>query len=422
MLNRRIITVIKRELKDKLLSKAFIISTLLIPVFMFGILALQTLFINIDGDDGTKLLIVSENSEITSKLEAELNEQDYVKNKQYLLTFETVEPGKRDEYVNNNKKAILDESLTGIIYIPEDALNNKEVKYFSKNTSNLSIFDKLRSSVNTVLLNIYFKDKDLNEEDLSFARKRVGFDGFKVTTGDEFKEEGYGNRILSYLFTFLLYFSLIIFGTMMLRSVVEEKNNRIVEVLLSSLMAKELMTGKILGSTIVGLVQMTIWLLPVMVLISSTIFILPPEFVVDISMGHILYLLVNYFIGLMTYLGLFATVGAIFDNEQDAQSGMWPIMLLIMIPFFMSFSMIKNPNNSLALISSMSPFASLIVMPARMTLVDVPLWQMITSIAVNLGTLAIIFPFAGKIYRVGILMTGKKPKLGEVIKWLKAKN
>jgi len=88
----------------------------------------------------------------------------------------------------------------------------------------------------------------------------------------------------------------------------------------------------------------------------------------------------------------------------------------------MSFSMIKNPNNSLALISSMSPFASLIVMPARMTLVDVPLWQMLTSIAVNLGTLAVIFPFAGKIYRVGILMTGKKPKLGEVIKWLKAKN
>ncbi|GJQ63753.1 MAG: sodium transporter [Melioribacteraceae bacterium] len=422
MINRRVITVIKREFKEKLLSKAFIISTLLIPVFMFGILGLQTVFMSIEGDDGTNLLIVSESSEITSKLQTELADKDYVTEGKYLLTYKTVNEGSRDEIIKENKNDLLGESLTGVIYIPQDALEKKEIEYYSKNTSNISIFDNLRGPVNSILMNIYFQDKNLNEDDLVFAQRWVDFNGFKVSESDEIKEEGVGNRILSYLFTFLLYMSLLIFGSMMLRAVVEEKNNRIVEVLLSSLHAKELMTGKILGNTIVGLIQMTIWLLPVMVVISSTIFVLPPKFTIDLTMGHIGYLLFNFFVGLMTYLGLFATVGAIFDNEQDAQSGMWPIMLLIMIPFFMSFSMIKNPNNSMAMIGSMSPFASLIIMPARMTLVDVPAWQIITSMAVNIGTLSVIFPIAGKIYRVGILMTGKKPKLKEIIGWIKAKN
>lgn len=422
MINRRVITVIKREFKEKLLSKAFIISTLLIPVFMFGILGLQTVFMSIEGDDGTKLMIVSESSEISSKLEAELADKDYITQGKYIITYKTVGENGRDEIIKENKKDLLGESLTGLIYIPKDALEKKEIEYYSKNTSNISIFDNLRGPVNSVLMNIYFQDKNLEDEDLVFAQRWVDFNGFKVSESDEIKEEGYGNRILSYLFTFLLYMSLLIFGSMMLRAVVEEKNNRIVEVLLSSLQAKELMTGKILGNTIVGLIQMSIWLLPVMVVISSTIFVLPPQFTIDLNMGHIGFLLFNFFVGLMTYLGLFATVGAIFDNEQDAQSGMWPIMLLIMIPFFMSFSMIKNPNNSMAMIGSISPFASLIIMPARMTLVDVPVWQILTSVVVNIGTLAVIFPIAGKIYRVGILMTGKKPKLKEIIGWIKSKN
>jgi len=122
---------------------------------------------------------------------------------------------------------------------------------------------------------------------------------------------------------------------------------------------------------------------------------------------------------LITFLGLFATVGAIFDNEQDAQSGIWPIMMLVMIPFFISISMLKNPDTLLANVTSLLPFSSIIVMPARMSLVEIPLWQFALSIVVNVATMLLIFPFAGKIYRVGILLTGKKPQWSEVFKWLK---
>src|SRR5690606_5538558 len=108
--------------------------------------------------------------------------------------------------------------------------------------------------------------------------------------------------------------------------------------------------------------------------------------------------------------GLFATIGAIFDNDQDAQSGIWPIMMLIMIPFFIGIALIGNPGNKIGIIASMLPFSSLIVMPARMTLIDVPSWQIIFSFIINIIVMFVIFFIAGKIYRVGVLMTGKKPQ------------
>jgi ABC-2 type transport system permease protein len=118
---------------------------------------------------------------------------------------------------------------------------------------------------------------------------------------------------------------------------------------------------------------------------------------------------------------LFATVGAIFDNPQDAQSGLWPVMMLIIIPFFIAISMMENPNSGIAKIASFVPFANIIVMPARMTIAEVPLFHLIISIFISIATLFAIFPLAGKIYRVGILRTGKKPKWSEVVKWIKYK-
>jgi len=204
-----------------------------------------------------------------------------------------------------------------------------------------------------------------------------------------------------------------------MQSVIEEKNNRIVEVLLSSVKSKELLTGKILGSAITGVLQMTIWLSPVIIVALTGWIKLPFEIIFNISIFQAFYFILNFFVGLIIFLGLFAAVASIFDNVQDTQSAMFPLIMLIMIPFFITISLIKNPTNSLAKIASMFPFSSIIVMPARMALVDVPVWQFLVSFTVNVITLILIFPIAGKIYRVGILKTGKKPGLAEVIRWVR---
>lgn len=420
MINQRVITVIKREFREKLFSKAFITMTLLIPGLMILILGIQTaLYTN--QVKNLEINFVSENEQLTQIFQKEISASKVVKDGTYKLSYLTMKQEELKEYLNVNKQKILDEKIAGIVFVPESALKDKKVEYYSKSSKNISLFKDFDGPINNSLIDFFFNKKSLSPDELDFARKGVDFTGFKVSKENGIKEEGYGNMVLAYLLTFLLYFSMIMIGQMTMQSVIEEKGNKIVEVILSSISPTELMTGKILGGSLIGLIQMAIWLSPVILLMSTTIFVLPKEFLFSITPTVVGYVLINFFIGLMTYIGLYATMGAIFDNPQDAASGAMPVMMLILIPFLIAMSMIENPNRPIAEIASMLPFASLMVMPARMTLVGVPIWHLGISLLINIITFVAIFPVAGKIYRVGILRTGKKPKWGEVVKWLKYK-
>ena len=419
MFNFRTLALIKRELREKILSKTFILMTLLVPVFMFGILAFQTFLISYNGEDNANLLVVTESTALTQDLNKDFSEMSLVKDGKYKIRFETSSQAALKTKIDSLKEQLLGDKLTGVIFIPSTALKDKKIEYYSKNPGNNDLFQKIRGTINQALVDNYFSGKQLSKEDIEYARDRVDFNGFRISSDNQVKKTTQGASIISMVFSFILYFSLMFIGMMMMRSVVEEKNSKIVEILLSSVQSKELMTGKIIGTALTGLLQMIIWISPIIVLVSSSLFMIPHEYMPTISAGQILYFLLNYFIGLITFLGLFATVGAIFDNEQDAQSGIWPIMLLVMIPFFISISIMKNPDTVLAKVTSLLPFSSIIVMPARMSLVEIPIWQFAVSIIVNIGVMLAIFPFAGKIYRIGILLTGKKPQWSEVLKWLK---
>jgi ABC-2 type transport system permease protein len=337
------------------------------------------------------------------------------------LLFFTMNRQELKTYLENKKKELLEGQITGVVYIPLSSLKDKRIEYYSKTPTNLALSRKLEGPINKVLIDSYFSNKALSSAELDFARKGLDFSGYKVSKEQNVKEEGYGNLILAYIFSFLLYISLLVTGQMMLQSVIEEKSNRIVEVILSSVSPKELMTGKIIGNAFTALIQMAIWLSPIILIVSTSLIALPPEFVFGITLMQIGYLLLNFALGLLIYLSLFGMMGSIFDNPQDAQTGMWPLMMLILIPFFIALSMMENPNSPIANIAALLPFSSIMVMPVKMTLVDVPIWQLILCLVVNLLTILVIFPIAGRIYRVGILITGKKPKWSEVIKWLKYK-
>ncbi len=421
MFNKRTLTVIKRELRMKLLSRTFIIMTLLIPIFMIGIIGFQTFLYSYNQEQSLNLTIISDSHEIDKSVGDELIKLPEVMRKKYKLDFQTVQKGKFKDKLNELKKDIASEKISGVVFIPDSALINKKIEFYSKNPNNSSLFNKLRQPINTALISLYFANKELTPSEIDFARNRVDFTGYRVTSGQEVEEEGIGNTVISFLFSFLLYLSLIFMGQMTMNSVVEEKNNKIVEILLSSVSSNEMMAGKILGTTITGLLQMAIWLTPLVLIISTTWFVLPADFILKLKLTDIAYFLFNYFLALITFLGLFAAVGAIFDNSQDAQSGIWPLLMLIMIPFFIALSLQSNPNSPIATIASMFPFAALIVMPARISLMEVPSWQLILSIVISIAVMFSIFPIAGKIFRVGILRTGKKPKWSEIVKWLKYK-
>ena len=421
MFNYRTFSIIKRELKARILTKKFIFTTLSIPFMMMLIFGLQAFVITFEGEEEANLKIVSESKTVTDNLIEEFSEKKFVKEGTYNISCETMSEDDFENYLKEAKKEILAGKLTGIVFIPSAALKDKGVIYYSKSAKNITLQNKLGRVINKILTDNYFSGRQFSSEDISFARRSVGFKDFKISKDKVIQKTGYGQLILAYLFSFLLYFSLLMMGTMLMQSVIEEKSNRIVEVLLSSVKSKELMTGKILGTAITGILQMVIWLSPVIIVASTGWIKLPFEIVFNLSAFQIFYFLINFFVGLIIFLGLFAAVASIFDNVQDTQSAMFPLIMLIMIPFFITISMMKNPTNSLAKIASMFPFASVIVMPARMALIDVPVWQFLVSFSVNILTLILIFPIAGKIYRIGILKTGKKPTWAEVIKWLKYK-
>ncbi len=421
MFNRRTITIIKRELRTKLLSKTFIIMTVLVPIFMFGLIGVQILIHAVSEEENPRLLMVSETEKLFQRLKTEFDQYGEVKLGHYQITYEVSDSAGFSKRLKDLRDDLLNEKLTGIIYVPEKALINKGVRYYSANPSNMALFDKIRPGINKALINIYFEDKHLSQDDVEFARDNVEITGYRITKGEKVEEEGYGNLVAFFIFTFLLYMALIFTGQATMHSVVEEKSNRIVEVLLSSASSSELMAGKVIGAVITEVIQMIIWLLPIILLISTSWFMLPAEFMIQLKMGYILYFLVNFTVALFTFVGLFAMVGAIFDNSQDAQSGIWPLMLLVIIPFLIAISLQSNPQSSVAKVTSLLPFTSLMVMPARMALVEVPAWEIALSFAINIAVLFGVFPLAGKIYRVGILVTGKKPKWSEVRKWLMAK-
>ncbi len=421
MINNKVLAIIKREIKERLMSKKFIYTTLAFPLIMFVILGVQAALFGLDKNETKNILVISNSGELLSKLEKGLPNNRKLRSNKYNFSFKLVDSAKVKEFVSERKNLLHKNKLTGIVFVPASALKNKQVQYFSKSAKNLKIQEQLSRALNMVLVDVYFSDKHIAPEDVKFARERVSFKTFKVSESKGIAEEGYGNLALAYVFTFLLYISLLMIGQLTMQSVMEEKTSRIVEVILSSVNSRELMAGKIIGSAIIGLAQMAIWISPIILLVSTTWFTLPKEITLSITLGQIGYFLLNYFVGLVLFLGLFAALGAVYDNVQDAQQGIWPIMMLIIIPFFIALMMMQNPNNAIADVSSIVPFASVIVMPVKMTLVDVQTWKIATALILNVLTIFLVFPFAGKIYRVGILRTGKKPKLTEVIKWVKYK-
>ena len=419
MFNHRVLAVIKRELREKLLSKTFIFMTILFPAIMFGGIGIQVL---LKSDQGkSNIALITESPELTSSFQNDFSNSDLTKDDKFTFTFDTMTRNDLKSFLEKSRQELLDGKITGVIFVPMSSLKDKRIEYYSKTPTNLSLSRRLDGPINKVLLDMYFSNRALSGEELDFARKGVDFEGFKVSKEENIKEEGYGNLVLSYIFAFLLYISLLMTGSMMLQSVIEEKSNRIVEVMLSSVSSRELMTGKILGAGLTALIQMIIWLSPIILIITTSWFALPQGFTVSITMNHILYLMANFALGLLIFLSLFAMIGSIFDNPQDAQSGMWPIMMLIMIPFFIALSLSENPNSPIANVAALLPFSSIMIMPIKMTVVEVPLWQLILCIVINIATLLVIFPVVGKVYRVGILRTGKKPKWSEVVKWLKYK-
>ena len=420
MISHRIIAIVKREIKAQIFTKKFIFMTISFPLIMAAIIGIQALVLNYQTEEKAFVTVITESEAFQNQLQARFQDSELNDTALFELTYLTASRAALDEYIDENRQALLASEITGVIFIPDSAREDKAIDYYSANPGNQTLLARFRTEINKSVVEQYFSERNIDQSSIDYAQQNVDIDGIRITT-EGTADQSPVDFIIAVVLTMMLYMSLIISGPTVMGVVNEEKTNRVVEVLLSSVSSNELMSGKILGTALAFLAQMLIWLLPFILLSAGSLPMLTAlgGFDIDINIFNLLYFLLNYFIGLLIYLSIFSVFGAMFDNPQDAQGSMFPVMMLIIIPLFVAMSLGQNPANFLAELCSMLPFFSIMVMPARMTLIDVPGWQILLALAVNLATFYLAIKMAGKLYRVTILITGKRPGWKEIYKWLR---
>ena len=419
MINYRTKAIIKREVIQQIFSKRFIFATLSLPVFMLIVFGLQFLFISFEGGGDSHRIFAEEQSTL-DLLRNQLDEIENNNPADLQLTYQRLSRDELEVFIEENREAILEGNINGVLFVPAKALEDKKVLFYSNKAGNQILLNRIRTLVNNVVLNAYIDSRNMDDEIIEFVRMNVSIQSLRITDTGFSERDASGQQAVAIFFNILLYISLLMVAAPAMAAVNEEKVSRVVEVVLSSVSPSELMAGKIVGSAIAGFTQMFIWLIPIVLVASGSVPLLLAFSDLDIQLGFfmLLYFLLNYLIGMLTFISIFSAFGAMFDNPQDAQSSMFPVMLLIIVPFFLAFSVVNNPTSILGVAGFLLPFFSILVMPSRMILIDVPLWQFVMAVLINLITLYFVVVLCGKIYRFTILMTGKRPSWKEIFKWM----
>jgi ABC-2 type transport system permease protein len=349
------------------------------------------------------------------------------------------------------KDSITNESYEGLLYIPKVSndkdLENK-IQFISNESPSISFIENVQDVIAKKLTKDNFEKAKLDTLAIKKAQAKVNISLAKASGEESLKGLNEIKIAIGGAFGYLIMMFIVIYGNMVMRSVIEEKTNRIVEIIISSVKPFQLMMGKIIGTSLAGLLQFFIWAiigLTMMVVASSLLGIetcpatkLPPTIIQDahqqfagtaqmyikelwgLPIATILISFVIYFIGgYFLYSSFYASIGAAVDNETDSQQFLLPIIMpLILAVYIGFFTVINDPHGTIATVFSMIPLTSPIVMLMRIPF-GVPLWQLVLSITILFGTFFFVVWFAAKIYRVGILMYGKKPTWKELYKWLK---
>ena len=442
--NPKLLAVIRREYLQQVRSKAFWISTILIPTLGLGFIFLQVALsktliakgkigvVDLTGRLYQPLLAEyaarGDDDEDAAKKQEEARDETGAKRRglstkidffKVDATAETL-PGVRRKLNDDVQK----ERIKAYIVIPADALAKGDAEWRAQSVkSDLVMRETIASLLSRAATKERLKDQGVSPDVYDKARLKVTLDpreAKEVETPEASKNAGF-NLAISGIFFFLIYISIFVYGAFIMRGVLEEKNSRIVEVIVSSVRPTHLMLGKIVGIGLVGLTQYAVWALLTLGLTLPAVVgalglgaTLPP-----IPTGTLVAFVVFFLLGYFLYAGLYAALAAPFNTEQEAQQFvMIPGMMLVLASttWFFAFN---SPNGMLAQVLSFIPFTSPLLMFMRISVQPPPAWQIGVSVAILLVSIWAVAWLAGRVYRVGILMYGKKPTLPEIFRWVR---
>lgn len=428
---RNLKLIIKREYLARVRNKAFIVMTFLSPLILVGMVVLIAYLVNLNAD-AQRIVAVNDES---GQFVGDFRDSGDIK----FIDLSALD-------LEAAKGIVREKEYYGLLHIPELKENTiPDVKFFAKEAPAFGFLSQMEKSISDKLTNrqLLAEGIDVDLIEASRAKVEIGiqnFAGEKTSKMSTYVKMFFGGAA-----GYLLMMFIIIYGNMVMRSVIEEKTNRIIEIIISSVKPIHLMLGKILGTSLAGITQFFIWVIlgGIMLAIVSAIAgidVMPlqgpqqqameqisdnelRQLVIDIAKLPMLLLLVSflvYFIGgYFLYSAIYAAIGAAVDNETDTQQFMLPVILPLMLGIYVGFfAVIENPHGVVSTVFSMIPLTSPIVMLMRIPF-GVPWWELAISVGILIITIAGVVWVAAKIYRIGILMYGKKPGYKELYKWLK---
>ncbi len=433
-----------REFNERVRKKSFIITTILMPIAFVAIMFVPALMMNIQSDEMNEIVVVDQSGKVAERL-VDGSSIDFTPSDKTL-----------EELTGEQRGDIF-----GILIIGEDVFTNpSNVQLLTYESSTINIESAISEQISTIIENEKLKAYNIENIDaiLEAIQTPVSLKVKQLGEGGETKESSsLLNIALAYIFGFLIYMFVFLYGNMVMQGVIEEKSNKVMEVMVSSVKPFQLMMGKILGIASVAVTQFVIWVVFILIVGSAAMSLLgvnemlaatsaaamdpaammgagaempamdeellgvirsvtDPAYLFRILGGFLVYFIGGY----LLYAAMFAAVGSAVDNEKDTNNLQMPITIPLILALFVMMSAMQDPHGPLAFWFSMIPFTSPIVMMVRLPY-GVPGWELALSIGLLVVTFIGIVYLAGKIYRVGVFMYGKKPTLGELIKWTRYK-
>lgn len=405
--------VLRHEFLKEVRSKGYIIMTLIAPVLMAVIGLLPVLVTSLNTAETSRIAVIDE----TGSFAAHLG-----KGKEK-TTFEFVSTPTSATAIDSLKALVEEKKLDGYIRIPANAISDGDAKIVIslRNTSDFDTRREIGNALEDIILNERLATHGISSSVIDSLRPENSIEVLKITSSEETEDSGIG-FIAGYVTGFILYISLLIHGSLMMQSVIEEKSTRVIELIISSVRPRDLMLGKIFGVCLAGMLQIAIWALMFAML---SFFALPamavagPSLAAIITIESLIYFVLYFVGGFLIYATLYATVGAMVEQASDAQSLAMPITFIVVIAILCMTSVIQNPSTTASVILSLVPFFSPILMMGRIYSETPPFWQIALSFVLMGLTFFFISSVASKIYRTGILMYGKKFSFKEAFRWVK---
>jgi len=404
--------IAKREYLERVRTKAFLISTLMIPLLMGGGIV-GSIIAGSKAKSTSHITIVSPDQQLATDLQKELEN-----GKDSQMTVDVISPG-NSATRGTLDSMLADKQIDGYLWINPAAHpgDRPSFSYTPRSAADIGTKSSITTALRTVLMRERLEHNGMVARDVDSLMEPVKVD----TTQAGKNADTTSSFVAIYVLFFLMYMVILLYGMNVARSIIEEKTSRVFEVLLATIRPEEMMAGKVIGVGSVGLTQVAVWLLTAVLLTSTSLVsaIAGGKVHVSLSPMQIIFFVVYFLLGYLLYSSIAAALGAMVNSEQELQQlNMFLVMPLAGCMFALA-PVISNPSGPIARVISLIPFCTPLIMYLRISLATPPAWEIALSIVLMLVTIYAILWVASRIYRVGILMYGKRPSLPEIMRWLK---